>query len=513
MKTFKRVFAGMCALALSLGIASCGNKTEEKAGDTSSVNTVDLNDDQKEQVSNISNMLPDITLKNPTIKFMAHWDINPAEGEAKSAFLEMFEDKYGGKVEYIPTTWNDRYSDLTQAILVKDAPDFIPAMDMDGFPKGAYKGIIQPIDDYINFDDALWKGTKAIADKFTYDGKHYVVCTGASPNVVCIYSRKIINELGLEDPAELYRNGQWTWNKFEELCSKFNDPANDKFAIDGYWSEQGFNSTTNVPLIGLNEKGEAISNIEAPEVVKAQNFLYNLNKKGYYFNRAANNKTTRGDGTTGYGMGEGLTLFIPCGLWGIGGTPEATAVWGSIENGDVMFVPMPRPDDYDTYYVDARLDNAYHLVKNAPNPEGFAAFMACEEAVALQGTNIRNEQLLETYKWTPEMVEMQDEVMKLCNQNPVFDFSAGISDDVSSMMDTLKVISTDGLEPKAWPDVVAEYSNKLDYMLEEVNKSVLTEEERKSDEMDESVQQQDFFPEDITEEIIGEESEGTLGEE
>ena len=77
---------------------------------------------------------PDIELSNKTIKWMAHYDINPIDGKSESPAISLFQTKYGGKIEYVQTTWDNRYTDLAKAVMANDSPDFFPADDMDAFP-------------------------------------------------------------------------------------------------------------------------------------------------------------------------------------------------------------------------------------------------------------------------------------------------------------------------------------------------------------------------------------------
>ncbi len=493
MKNIKRVLAAISALAISIVTVSCGGNEEGAAGstapaesaaaETTTVTTkeaqsVEMNEEQKSTIESLADSLPDMELSNTTVKFISHWDMNPGDGQVVPPYLQLFRDKYDGKIEWVQTTWENRYDDIKSLILAKDSPDFFPAMDSDGFPMGALKGYFQPIDNYVDLKSSLWSnaGTQATIDKFKFEGNHYVAATGASPNIVCIYNRKTIRDNGLEDPAELFKNDEWTWSKYKELCEKFTDPSAEKVGLDGYWYDQGLNSTTGVPIIGLDEKGKAVSNIESPEVRKAQDFLYSLEQAKVYFDRSAHNNLARGAGSSGSGegMSDGLTLFYPCGLWAIENTPESTVLFGNVEAGDIMFVPMPRPDDCDKYYVDSRLDNGYLLVKNAPNPQGFAALMNCIQLAAHSSaaTDVSNDQLKNSYKWNDEMIEMKQTINGLCEQNAVFDFGGGVSAEVSEIANEIKGASINGSYTKDWDTVIAEYNDRLNFELDKANSQI-----------------------------------------
>ena len=166
-----------------------------------------MTDDQKEQVNALQDKLPDIELSNKTIKWMAHYDINPSDGKSESPAISLFQTKYGGKIEYVQTTWDNRYTDLAKAVMANDSPDFFPADDMDAFPKGAIKAMFEPIDDVVDFSSDIWSSSQTLNDSFVFNGKHYVAAIDVRPQYVCTYNTKTISDFGYDDPAELYANG------------------------------------------------------------------------------------------------------------------------------------------------------------------------------------------------------------------------------------------------------------------------------------------------------------------
>lgn len=473
MKITKRLLAGLCALTLCCGLGACG-KDSGSEDSSSKADVIDLDEDDKAKIDDIANQLEDIDLENKTIKWMAHYDINPSDGQVVPPGLEMFKTKYGGSVEFIQTTWENRYTDLAKAVMANDSPDFFPASDMDGFPKGAIKAMFEPIDDYIDFNSERWADVKATNDAFVFNGGHYCAAIQSAPNFVCVYNTKTIEDNGYEDPAELYYNDEWTWSKFTEMCLDFTDADADKYALDGYWYGQALNDTCGVPLIGI-EDGKLVNNMSNPQVTKVQELMYELQKNEVVFDRSSNNWSTRGDGTTGEGLGSYLTLFIPVGLWGIEHAPAETKAFGDVEAGEIMFCPMPRMDDSDTYYVSARVEG-YHLCKNAPNPEGFAAYMNCLKVCNAEASDITEKQLKEEYKWNDDMLAMRQEIYKLVNTNPVYDFQHGVSAEVETTMQTVnQATMVTGGGATTWTACVAENEKAVDYLLKEANENIATE--------------------------------------
>jgi ABC-type glycerol-3-phosphate transport system substrate-binding protein len=452
-------------------MASCGSNGSSTE-DTSSVKAgVDLSDDAKAQIEELKDQLPDIELENTTIKWMAHYDINPTDGAVKSPGLELFEQKYGGTIEWVQTTWDTRYDDLATKVMGKDSPDFFPASDMDTFPKGAIKGMFDPIDDVIDLDSDLWSSTKDASDEFVFNGSHYIAVIDVSPNYVCVYNRTTIEEKGYDDPAELFAEGNWNWDTFSEMCLDFTDADNDMYALDGYWYVKALSETSGVAMIGL-EDGLLVNNMSDPNIEKAQNFMYELEKNNVVFDRSSNNWKTRGDGTTGNGLGSYQTLFIPVGLWALEVSVENSAPFGDVEAGEIMFVPMPKNPDSDTYYISSRIEG-YNLCKDAPNPEGFAAYMNCLMVCKDSTQNITEDTLINEYKWTQEMVDMRETIYEMAAANPVFDLQDGVSSELSTQMESVsQATMLTGGNATTWTQCLSEYEKSVDFLVNEANTKI-----------------------------------------
>lgn len=470
MKTTKRFLAGLFALTMCFGFASCGSSGND--GEESSKQIIDMDQEDKDALSDIANEQLDTTeLANKNVKFFSHWDINPGDGQVVGPDIQMFWDTYDGTFEYVQTTWETRYQDLAKLVMANDSPDFFSAMDMDGFPKGAIKAMFEPIDDYVDLDSDLWAPAKPTCDAFVFNGGHYVAGIGSQPQYYCIYNPKTCEEAGLEDPAELYWNDEWTWSKFMEMCEEFTDQEQEKVGLDGWWYAAALNDTCGVPLVGLKD-GKLVNNMEDPQVTKVQELMYELQKKNVFYDRAANNWSIRGDGTTGLGMGTGLTLFYPAGAWAIENSPENVTAFGSAADGEIMMCPMPRMDDSDTYYVTCRVDG-YFLIKNAPNPEGFAAYMNCRMATKNAAAEIGEKQLRESYMWDDKMMDMRAEILRLCDDHPLYDFSEAVSEELSStMLDVRQACVLTGGGATTWTACVESYKAAVDYLIEEANNSI-----------------------------------------
>ena len=471
MKNTKKVLAGVCALSFCLSAAACGSDSSSTAGGTTTTTTasyITMNESQAAAVSEAAQDLEKKELANKEIKFLAHWDINPSEGNPIGADLQMFKDVYDGYITYMSSTWETRYTDLATAVASGDSPDFFSAMDMDGFPKGALKAMFEPVDDYVKLDSELWAPAKSVNDVFVFKGKHYLAAIQASPDIVCVYNTKTIADHQYDDPATLYYNGEWTFDKFADMCNDFTDAENELYGLDGWWYSASLGHMAGKAMIEL-QNGEIVNNLDDPDIAKVQEQLYErIGKPQVMYDLAANGWSIRG-GTNGQGVGSYETLFYPIGLWGIEGMPDAVTAFGDVEAGEIMFCPMPKFTADSKHYMTARVDG-YFLCKGAPNPEGFAAFMDCRMATKTKLQDLSDETHGENYKWNEDMINMLHECYKVVNENPVFNFTSGVSDDLSAAMQNItQGTMLTGGNVKSWTEIVESEKESVDFWIEDAN--------------------------------------------
>ncbi|MBQ7783334.1 MAG: extracellular solute-binding protein, partial [Oscillospiraceae bacterium] len=289
MKDIKRIIAGVSALSLTMSMTACGGGTAEETtaatAATTTAATVEINtatvaeEDQKTLDQVAEENLRDVELENKTIKWLAHYDINPTtSGNSESVPLNLFKSKYGGSVEYVPTTWDTRYSDLSTHILGGDGLDFFPC-DTAALPKGVISGMFQPIDDYIDMDSPLWVDMKPAMEIYNFNGKHYELVNSVSAENVIIYNKQTISENGFDDPWELYQAGEWNWDTFTSMLEQFCDPDADQWGLDGYWNEKALLLSAGVPSVSSKD-GTLTVNLSDPSIEKAMNWSYDLYNKG-----------------------------------------------------------------------------------------------------------------------------------------------------------------------------------------------------------------------------------------
>ncbi|MDE7290299.1 MAG: extracellular solute-binding protein, partial [Oscillospiraceae bacterium] len=445
MNNTKKILTGVLALSMTASLAACGNdgtssdggngggadatttqETTTTTAVTVAVNTDTLKEGEEEVLENAMSQLRDAELENKTVKWLAHYDLNPStNGASKSVALEMFETKYGGSIEWIPTTWNTRYDDLSTNVLGGVGVDIFPGDDVFNFPKGIISGMFQPIDNYIDMNSSIWQNVKAGMNAYSFGGKHFNLVTSVTAEEIVIYNKATIEANGLDDPWELYKEGNWNWDTFKSMLQEFVDEDNDQYGIDGYWAENALLLSAGVPSVGTTSDGHLVSNLKDATLESAMNFQYDLFNAGLVFNREQFNWSEQPAM-----MGDGRQLFYIIGPYSIQAAPET---WSTkIDPENVGVVPVPSPAGSDPYQA-AKM-NGYALCKGAANPEGAVLFAECniigsvdEGAIAISDRKMKDD-----YQLSDEIIANLKEIDALATQYPVVDLASGASTDIAS---------------------------------------------------------------------------------
>lgn len=430
MKNIRRIAAAAAALCFIMTAAACESEIPETSSSpipqTTAGTTATMKQEDAEKIATID--IGAEKLENPTVQFLSEWTLNPAEGQPVSAALEMFQTQYGGRIEDVYVSFKDRYTKLGEMVSGDLSPDMFSAGDMDVFPKGAMMGMFDPLDEYVDFDSELWAPMKAVNDQFAFKGKHYVGATDVESDCVVYYNKKTIANNSLEDPAQLLAEGKWTWSTFRQMLLDFCDAEEKKYGVDGWWFEGGFSLTSGYPYIGM-ENGTIVHYFDNPMVEKAQEFMLEMNVEKLQFPKAEYEWQPHPEF-----IKSGQTLFYPVGLYAMYPYNNYIQDFGD-EISDVMFVPLPKCDEADEYYLPARV-SGFSLCKGAKNPKGVAAYLNC--AMATRGSEaaieIGKRQAFDEYGWTQEQWDMYQLVNQMTAEHPVIEMYNAVNQKVADLV-------------------------------------------------------------------------------
>lgn len=450
----KRLTAMLAAITMLTAVfTACSGGSDKSSSEKSS--------SQAEKATAASTE-PEINTAARSIKWFGSYDINPVGGDDRSVALTLFEDYYGGTVEWIPTTNDTKYDDLSKLILGGEKVDMC-MYDEETAVKGIFEKLYQPLDSYIDLDDELWAGMKSVADKMTYKGEHYIVPYSIEDPICLIYSRKIMKENKLTDPYELYKQGKWDWDMFMKMIEKFVTNTDGRGCTG--WLGQALVQSTGKTLV--NYDGTKFSNnLTDPDIEKAEKLLESISAGGYF-----------NDSWQTYFPENGETLFYAMAPWAL---KESNAMNA---DKDIFIVPFPKMPGADKQYVSCSY-GAKMLAAGSEKGEAVAKYIEFERMAVTDETykgllkelaltpelNIAGEK---TGFITEEQYNVIQEVTDPSKVEPVFDFGFGMGKKMSgtsidyesrgamrNLTDAL-ITGYDG-SPSSWEELRDSYTKIVD---------------------------------------------------
>jgi multiple sugar transport system substrate-binding protein len=427
MKT-RRIAAALAALMLATGLAGCSGSSTDTAETTADVTTTSATEwtGDNIEVAELDETL-DIDIEGQKLKWLGIYDLNPTnDSPERSPELALFEDTYGAKIEYIPTTSDKRFDDLATNILGGTSPDIF-IYEWRTFPYDISKNQYQPIDSLVNWEDPKWADVKDTADSMIWKGDHYIAPLGYafSDTQVLMYNKTTVEDAGFDDPYELYKDGKWTWSAFTEMMKKYveDHPGEEVYGIGGWWANAFVYTAGDVMVTYDGEKFH--NNLRSAAIEEAQAtlqdiFRSNLIKRGWIGPESA--------------FLDDSILFYAMGTWAYNAAslsrPEDT----------IQIVPFPRKDGSDKDYVSNKVF-AYMWVKGSENADCVKAWFDCNRTVYYDEAYkeaTKEKYLANSPGWTSEMYDLVMDFYDKDKFTQAYDYGYGLStlmaDDVMSQL-------------------------------------------------------------------------------
>lgn len=351
-----------------------------------------------------------------TIRFAAWWPVLPnstweqpdpatalPEDVAKYENLKRVEEKYNVKIEYIEVPWGELQPKLTTSVLAGEPYTDIAFLPMTFVVPAIVNDLCIPLSELVQENSDVINDNIAVNNVGTIIDDEYEVNAAGVPvgGVAMMYNRTMIQELGLEDPQELYMNDPkaWNWDKFLEYAKAATKDTDGDGNLDTF-GLSGFVSNIADQLVIAN--GSAIYNafdgvqgLDNPKTIEALEFLnqlYNVDKVvdrtgelwdwDYNFNRYK----------------DGKALFFPGYSWMLSGTelPYEYAV-----------VPFPVGPGNDTGKTFAAGYDGFVIPKGVEDPQ--LVYQILEELLWFFGDDpsVRDDSTME---WAQTLFLTQEDV-------------------------------------------------------------------------------------------------------
>ena len=477
---YKRILASVLAVCLSVGVTSCGSSDSSESGSSggstetsSAAETTPAEDESFEEKNNVeveetSNVDTLPGGEESTIIYLGENDINPTRANPeKSTELTLFEQK-GGKITFSRTSNQDRFDKLAAAIASQsDIPDIFK-YEWLAFPSGVVKGMYQPIDSIVDFSSDLWKSSKDTADQYMLGGEHYVAPLGYVASSMICYDKATLEAENLDDPYELYMNGEWNWANWQRIMTEYknNAPADtERYGVNGFFRAH-IVQQTGKNLVNYNSADNTFTNN-----------LYDLMKEELVYNDWI--------GSAADCFNQNI-LFYAMGEWAYTGTagPQEGDEWG--------VVPMPQFTDNPQKLTTSDM-TAFMWVQGSKKADAVKAwFECCKVARTDPAYEETNKQKFKENNpnWTDEMYQVKNDVVS-DEYKMVFDYAFGVSyvmgdrnqfDGNQCLVDYLYAAAStqdeEGNQP-TWSKIREQYTKTVDAEIDSLNQKIKEFEEGK----------------------------------
>ena len=294
-------------------------------------------------------------LENPVVHLLTHGETMLQADE------EDFMEVYGGEITRTVVGWEDLDNKLAAMVMAGDSPDlFMP--NESQFVTVLRSGLIQPWDDYTDFNHPRWDGVRDILRMWRLDGKQMYVGGMSTPGGIIWYNTQILEQNGLEKPWDIYQRGEWDWDVLTEMAIALTQDKDGDGVIDQYGFQEvslNWKTWTEVPYVTVTAEGEYVNNMRNPRLYVGVEILSPLYAKHKVMAPGNYLKNFTG----------GKTAMVDAPQWLYMRFNEMAA------DGIVEVVPYPRIPGEDKTYLWANFARISAIPKGATNPRGAAALL------------------------------------------------------------------------------------------------------------------------------------------
>lgn len=289
-----------------------------------------------------------VDLQGRTITLAYNWQHSPATtadkldpkkattGEIKDlANMKRIEKKYNCKIKYINIPYDQLYKKLTTSVMAGS-----PCADLINIAAGmvlsaAQANMIQDLDTIVPANSDMFKEQLILhPDKFM--GKTYAMSTYdvGTAGAFIGFNRSIIKKLGVEAPDQLYKEGKWTWDAFEQIAKAATkdtdgDGKIDQWGFGGipYCAVGQFLASDGGYLLDEPNKKSMLNSPKTIETLDFMNKIYNIDKVAYVKSMTSN---WWGDGGGDAWKNNGNIAMFYCELYMIPSNPKLKFAVGCV---------------------------------------------------------------------------------------------------------------------------------------------------------------------------------------
>lgn len=247
MTTLKKILAIVLALVMVLSLAACGGETTPKGTEPKDDNPQSTNppapsgEKRKITIGTWWDFHYDSTHESPEDDPSY---VGSVADQMRFDLVKLVEEKYNVEFQYVNLTYTGIKESINTSILAGTPECDVYLCDLTMGIPAALNGLAVDLKTVLPADADVLSDQKIMNYLDLGDGKVCLMKQVKGENVVeatypLAFNVKMLADNNLEDPRELYKRGEWTWDKFVEYCQVLTqdtdgDGVNDQFGFTGF---------------------------------------------------------------------------------------------------------------------------------------------------------------------------------------------------------------------------------------------------------------------------------------
>ena len=361
MKAIKKILALLMALCFVLSLSACGGADDTGDGtksDTDYLKTA--SDKQLELFGDLSGT----KLRVADDVNMQQWEID---------FYKQLEEKTGMKIEIEGMSSAELATKISQAVASGDKRNYfdVGICANSGLLNLVYANIAVPMDDYIYYDDPVWKYSDAVdfncLDLYKINDHYWGAPSHGFHENFIFYNKTYFEEMQAPDPyEEYYLKDNWTFQTFLDTCkavTKKDESGKTEVYAWATWNYFTFLSAAGNDMIAQNpddpERWDIV--FDQPNGIAGLNVLYESAKNGWLNTE-----------TSGYEdfVNRKIAMLIEKPSSAMSGTDAYSRM-----SDEIGLVPFPKMDANQEDYICPMIVSGYYIPSCAQNEKGAAAYI------------------------------------------------------------------------------------------------------------------------------------------
>ena len=265
-KSIKRVLSIMLVLVLVLSLVACGGNADNDDNNAANVGSSGYKAEDAFDTDAFLAQMPE-KLRGTTLTFMTWYDIENNKAEWDNILA--FEQASGINVDVIAPEYKQYNDKLAGLVATGDSPDVIRMSE----PNMAWMKSLQPITN-TGYDFSSKEWDPLVKEYYSVDGVQYAANLSYTPYInfgMILYATDIMEEWGFEDPWELWKKGEWTWEKMNQMAGEWIKQGPNYYG----WATVNFSlraSTMGIDFVSYDGKQWALD-LYSSEVLDAWKYI------------------------------------------------------------------------------------------------------------------------------------------------------------------------------------------------------------------------------------------------